>query len=123
MKKKAGKSATANVFISNPTLWRIAIPKMFTKSEHQLFLKLCAPASGVLLKSKSKQIEMSVKHDVSYLKLLAAVEAGQKKLTGLQKQCDTLCFSSLLDQSSFVNCADNNYNNEDNGDLADGFML
>ena len=88
MKKKARKVAAATVLISDPTLWRIGFPKMITKAEHQLFLKLCDPTSGFILKDKSKQIEVLVKHDISYLKLLAAVKASQKKLTNIQKEYD-----------------------------------
>ena len=69
-------------------MWPILLPKYFIKAEHQLFLKLCVPKSGVLGKDEKEQFQVLQKHNVTYLKILAEVETHRRKLTELQKQYD-----------------------------------
>ena len=86
--KKNTEAVTKNIAPSDPTLWNLLAPKQFTKTERQLFLKLCVANSGVLSKNETEQLKVLKDNNVTYLRLLAAVEATHKKLTALQKEYD-----------------------------------
>ena len=86
--KKNTEAVTKNIAPSDPTLWNLLAPKQFTKAERQLFLKLCVANSGVLSKNETEQLKVLKDNNVTYLRLLAAVEATHKKLTALQKEYD-----------------------------------
>ena len=91
------------------------------KSERQLFLKLCVPGSGVLSKCEKDHIEVLRKHDVTYLKLLGAVEAAQKRVINLQKEFDD-CFpsrSSVEQESLTVDETNDENYYEDEDEMVD----
>ena len=79
--KKNVEAAANNIAPSDPTLWNLLAPKQFTKAEKHLFLKLCVANSGLLSKNETDHLKVLKDNNVTYLRLLAAVEATHKKLT------------------------------------------
>ena len=103
--------------------------KKFLKAERQLFLRLCVPGSGVLSKNEKEQIAVLRNNDVTYLKLLAAVETAQKELTELQKHyADKFSLSNAVSSSveeqssSVVECMNEDYYNDEE-DMLDAPIL
>ena len=52
VQKKTRAAAGIGIDIRDKWIWSILQPKAFIKAEHQLFLKLCVPKSGVLCKDE-----------------------------------------------------------------------
>ena len=86
-KRKAAEAP--NIFIDNPSLWKICTPKAFSKAERQVFLKMSVPNSGVLSKNEAEHIKVLRDNNVTYLCLLADVQTTETKLVTLQKEYDT----------------------------------
>ena len=122
VEKKTAKAATMKVHVTDQQLWQITAPKMHTQKERQLFLRLCVPSSGALGKKEEDQLSVLQANDVTYLKLLAAVESAQKRLTQLQKDlCDNLSSRLSVEQQSLDvpgNGCENYYAEEDDIDEA-----
>ena len=101
VQKKTTLAATKNLGVADPSLWMICAPKMHTQKERQLFLRLCVPSSGALGKKEEEQLAILRDNDVTYLKLLAAVESAQKRLTALEKDFrDSFSSESSVEQQS-----------------------
>ena len=84
MTKKQAAATKAGVAVEDPSLW-VLTPQKTTKIEQQLFLRMCVPESKKLGKKPDKQIECLRNNNVTYLRLLAARETIESKLTSLKK--------------------------------------
>ena len=107
----------SGIDISDQRLWSFFVPKSFSKSERQLFLKLCVPNSGVLSKSEAEEIKVLETNNVTYLKLMAEIEVAQTKLTKLKKQYDE-DFSLSEPSPSVEELNKDEFNKEDEDALA-----
>ena len=65
----------------HPTLWHFCTPKAFTAAERNVILRICAPESKVLSKGKCEHIDVFWKHNITYLKIMAAIEDKNIELT------------------------------------------
>ena len=89
-------------------------------------MKLCLPNSGVLSKNETKQVKVLRDNNVTYLKLLAAVETTNKTLTSSQKEYDDKfsAFDNPRDQEASVEEIENkgcNNNDQENIDEDEEF--
>ena len=86
LKEKRRKTAEAKgLSVDDPSLWMFLTTKAFTAAERKVILRICAPDSGVLSKGEREHIDIFRKENVTYLKILAAVEGKKIELTNLKK--------------------------------------
>ena len=124
MQKQQLAAAATRVDPSDLQLLQITTPKQYTKAKHQMFLKLCVEKSGVLGKNESKNIAVLKEKDVTYLRLLAAVEKTQKKLSDAKRKYDN-CFPSddeNVPWQSYVEEIDNKVENKEDEEMLELFM-
>jgi len=115
VEKKTLAAAAVGAAVSDGRLWPILQPKAFNQSERKLFLRICAPNSGVLSKNESEQLQVLASNNVTYLKLIAEIETLTTKLTDLKKQYDEEF--SLSDASPSVEIMSEDELNDKDEDL------
>ena len=84
-----------------------------------MFLNQCIEKCGVLGKNESKNIAVLKEKDVTYLRLLAAVEKTQKKLSDAKRKYDD-CFPSddkNVPCQLYVEEIDNEVENEEDEEM------
>ena len=121
LRTKTAAAEAKGIPIADGSWWKIQTESANTKANRCLFLKMCVPGSGVLGKKESEQLQVLVKHDVTYLKLLSVAETLQKELTSLQKEYDECMSSSAFLLSSVEKEQTEDYNEEDE-DILEPFV-
>ena len=108
LKEKRRKTAEAKGFsVDDPSLWIFLATKAFTAAERKVILRICAPDSGVLLKGEREHIDIFRKENVTYLKILAAVEGKKIELTNLKKHLTDIGSDQEPSQSDLASIEDN----------------
>ena len=122
LKEKRRKTAEAKgLSVDDPSLWMFLTTNAFTVAERKVILHVCAPDSGVLSKGEGEHIDIFRKENVTYLKILAAVEGKKIKLTNLKKHLADIGSDQEPSQSDLASVEDNDIdydiqlNNEDEG--------
>ena len=90
VEKRQKTADIRKVPIDHPSLWLFCTQKAFTAGERKVILRLCAPESKMLLKGEREHIDVFQKHNVTYLKIMAAIEDKNIELTSLKKQLEEL---------------------------------
>ena len=86
LEKRRRTAEAKELPINDASLWTFLVPKSFTAAERKVILRLCAPESKVISKGEREHLDVFKKENVTYLKVLAAVEGKKIELTELKKQ-------------------------------------